>query len=310
MSLAHKQILILILIMISLVHCTNNSRKFNEPDDKVVQLLENLQDPQGREVIVVAHRGDWRNAPENSLQAIQNCIDMGVDMVELDVRKTKDNHLVVIHDKTLHRTTSGSGLVAEWNLDSLKTLFLKNGAGRITHHKIPTLEEALLLTKGEILVNLDKSYPYFESIYKILQKTETIDQVILKGSDKTLKEVKERFGDRFSEILYMPVIKLEKPNAVPMLETYMTELKPVAMEFIFSDYNEAIISRFSEIKKSGSRIWVNALWASLNSGYEDDLAVEHTDSIYGWYLEKGVNIIQTDRPKLLLEYLRDKNRHQ
>ena len=48
-----------------------------------------------------------KNAPENSIQAIQNCIDMGVDMVEIDIRKTKDGHLVLMHDRTIDRTTNG-----------------------------------------------------------------------------------------------------------------------------------------------------------------------------------------------------------
>ena len=54
------------------------------------KLRANLLDKNNHSVMVVSHRGDWRNAPENSLQAIQNCIDMGVDMVEVDLKKTKD----------------------------------------------------------------------------------------------------------------------------------------------------------------------------------------------------------------------------
>ena len=60
-------------------------------------------------MLVVSHRADWRNAPENSLQGIRNCIDMGVDMVEIDLKKTKDGHLVVMHDKTINRTMTGKG---------------------------------------------------------------------------------------------------------------------------------------------------------------------------------------------------------
>ena len=59
--------------------------------------------------MVVSHRGDWRNAPENSIQAFRNCIDMGVDMVELDLKKTKDGVLVLMHDKKIDRTMNGKG---------------------------------------------------------------------------------------------------------------------------------------------------------------------------------------------------------
>lgn len=80
------------------------------------------------EILVVAHRADWRNAPENSLQGIQNCIDMGVDMVEIDLKKTKDGHLVVMHDRTINRTMTGKGKPEDYTLAELKAMYLKNGA--------------------------------------------------------------------------------------------------------------------------------------------------------------------------------------
>ena len=65
-------------------------------------------------VSVISHRGDWRNTPENSIRAIQNCIDLGVNMVEIDIKKTKDNELILLHDKTLDRTTTGKGLPQDY----------------------------------------------------------------------------------------------------------------------------------------------------------------------------------------------------
>lgn len=85
------------------------------------RLIVNLEDSENKEIIVVAHRGDWRHAPENSLQAIKNCIDMGVDMVEIDIRKTKDGQLVLMHDGTVDRTTNGKGRVSDLTLESLKS---------------------------------------------------------------------------------------------------------------------------------------------------------------------------------------------
>ena len=64
-------------------------------------------------VIVVAHRADWRNYPENSLEAIQSAIDMGVDMLEIDVQRTKDGVLMLMHDHNLDRTTTGTGNIAD-----------------------------------------------------------------------------------------------------------------------------------------------------------------------------------------------------
>ena len=124
----------------------------------------NLRD-NSKEIFVVSHRGDWRNAPENSLQAIQNCIDMGVDMVEIDLKETKDGYLILMHDKTLNRTTTGKGNPEDYTLAELKKMFLKNGAGCKTRHKIPTFEEVMMLCKGKIMVNVDKGYDYFKDAY-------------------------------------------------------------------------------------------------------------------------------------------------
>lgn len=75
-------------------------------------LVVDLKSHETKKVLVVAHRGDWRNAPENSLQAFQNCIAMGVDMIEIDLKMTKDNQLVIMHDNTIDRTTDGKGKVS------------------------------------------------------------------------------------------------------------------------------------------------------------------------------------------------------
>ena len=95
--------------------------------DRVTQIREKLMNRDQSSVIVVAHRGDWRNFPENSLEAIDNAVRMGVDIVELDVKKTKDGELILMHDRALDRTTTGKGLVSEATLDYIRGLKLKNG---------------------------------------------------------------------------------------------------------------------------------------------------------------------------------------
>ena len=62
-------------------------------DEGIEHIIDRFKNPSPNYILVVSHRGDWRYAPENSLAAIQRCIDLGVDVVEIDVRKTKDDHL-------------------------------------------------------------------------------------------------------------------------------------------------------------------------------------------------------------------------
>lgn len=96
--------------------------------------------------LVIAHRGYSRVAPENTLMAYQKAIEVGADMVEMDINLTKDGELVMIHDHFLERTTNGKGLVQDYTLSELKQL----DAGfhfqpRIEGARIPTLEETIQL---------------------------------------------------------------------------------------------------------------------------------------------------------------------
>ena len=69
----------------------------------------------------IGHRGARAYAPENTLASFKKALEIGVDAVELDVRKTKDNQLVVIHDADVKRTTNGEGLVSELTLKEIKS---------------------------------------------------------------------------------------------------------------------------------------------------------------------------------------------
>ncbi|MEM6844056.1 MAG: glycerophosphodiester phosphodiesterase family protein [Bacteroidota bacterium] len=286
---------------------TSKDTELPEDASKIKQLISKLEDAQSDEIIVVAHRGDWRNAPENSLPAIQNCIDLSVDMVEIDVRMTSDSVLVLMHDETIDRTTTGIGKVREVSWDYLQDLQLRDGIGHATPHKIPTLEEALRLAKGEILVNLDKSYPIFDLCYDVIKKTGTSHQVIIKGA-KRLSEVQNEFGEYLSEVYFMPLVRLANPEARSIVEEYLETDIPVAFEFTVPQDTLSMISEFDDIRLRGSSVWVNSLWPQHNGGHDDEKAVTNPE-VYDWFIQNHINIIQTDRPALLLSYLRAKDLH-
>lgn len=278
--------------------------------EPVEKLREKLFDKKSSYVTVVVHRGDWRNSPENSIQAFQNTIDMGADMVEIDVRKTKDNQLVIIHDNTLDRTTNGKGKVSDKTLAEIKQLRLRAGQGVVTRHEIPTLEEVLNLCKGKILINIDKGYDYFDQVYNLLVKTGTLDQVVIKGSH-SYDKVKEQNGKVLNEVIYMPIVNLNNKNAEELLDGWLAQ-KPVAIECCIGKYDAEVERLLKKIKQSDSKIWINSLWPSLNDGHDDDRAVEmnEPDAAWGWILDRGATLIQTDRPIELLDYLKKKKKRK
>lgn len=271
---------------------------------RVDTLLQKLHSPADDYVFVVVHRGDWRNAPENSLGAIERSIAMGSDMVEIDIQQTKDSQFVVIHDRTIDRTMTGKGKVADYTVGELKQFLLKSGNGIKTYERILTLEEALLACKGRILVNIDKGGTYIKEITPILQKTGTENQVVIKGK-YPLEKVKEEYGKNTS-MLYMPVVDVDKPESWPEMEKFLREFKPVAVEICFKTDNFEDLERLPEITKHGSRIWINTLWDTLCGGHDDESAMKDKDANWGWVLNRGATLIQTDRPKELIEYLEEK----
>ncbi len=294
------------LLSLSLLLCIALTMAAQQRVDK---LIKELNDPKSKKVLVVAHRGDWRNAPENSLQAFQNCIDMGVDMIELDLHMSKDSVLFLMHDNTVDRTTNGHGKVSDLTAAELKSLRLRAGHGVVTRHEIPTFEEALNLCKGKILINVDKGYEYFKQAYALMEKTGTTRQVVIK-SGKHIDKVQRENGDVISKVIYMPIINVAQDKAEEEINA-CAAVKPVAIECCFSKVDNHVLDMLALVRKNGSKVWINSLWPSLNGGHDDDRAVEmgEPDEAWGWILQQGAALIQTDRPAQLISYLKKHHRH-
>lgn len=269
-------------------------------DDLRQRLLSNDKDY----VFVVAHRGDWRSAPENSVGAITSAADKGADMVEIDIHKTKDGQFVLMHDGNIDRTTNGRGNISDMTLEQLKSYRLRYSDGNLSDETIPTLEEALLVCKGRVLVNIDKGHDYLAEISPIIQKTGTEDHVVLKGSN-SVADVKNKLAG-YENIIFMPVVNLENSSASGYVSSFLTEYGPAAIEVQFSKDNVAGMSLIPTIVDSGCRVWVNTLWESLCGGHEDEKAMRDPDANWGWVLDRGVTIIQTDRIAELINYLKSK----
>ncbi|AMR30742.1 glycerophosphodiester phosphodiesterase [Mucilaginibacter sp. PAMC 26640] len=263
-------------------------------------------------VMVTAHRGDWRNNPENSLRGFQAAAAMGVDMVELDLKKTSDGEIVIMHDVTIDRTTNGKGKPADYTWEEISKFGLKNGLGRVTNNHIPKFRDVMLALKGTgVLVNLDKSYPYYPEAYAILKETGTLSQAVFKA-EVTYAELKQKYPQLIDSITYMPVVNLDKPGAKQVITDYLKNMKPYAFELNFTKDTAAVLSDNKFISNKGAKVWINSLWASLNAGHDDDTAVEdgNLKDSWDWIVAHGATVIQTDRPQQLLAYLRKRKLHK
>lgn len=106
--------------------------------------------------LVVAHRGSSALAPENTLAAFRRAIEDGADAIELDVRLTRDEEVIVFHDSTLRRTTDGRGRVEEQTLSKLRELTAGRWYGRqFAVEQIPTLAEVFQLVRESVGINIE-----------------------------------------------------------------------------------------------------------------------------------------------------------
>lgn len=274
------------------------------------RIVSELKNPKSDYVLVAAHRGDWRNWPENSLQGIQSAIDMGVDIIELDLKMTKDSVLVVCHDSKVDRTTTGKGHVKDMTYDSIQTFWLRAGHGVKTGLKMPTLREALALCKDKAVVNIDKGYEYYNEALAICEELGVTDQILIKGYALPT-ETKAKFAQYPRNMLYMPIVDFNRKDGRPIYNGYKEMgVVPLAYELCWSKRAPEVDATMKEMLDQGAKLWVNSLWPSLNGGLCDDAAMlGNPEEIYGKILADGATIIQTDRPVLLLDYLRSKGRH-
>lgn len=289
-----KKCIILLFLGLALTAHAENRQGQNHVDSLIAQ----LNNPQSNYVMVAAHRGDWRNYADNSLEGILSCVRMGVDIIEIDVAMTADSVLILMHDKTVDRTTNGTGKVAELTYDYISGLKLKNGLGRPSAvFTVPTLYEVMCAIKGKALINIDKADRYFDQVYHVLEQTGTLDQVIIKSS-KPYTELHARFGDRMDKMIFMPVINLPKESPYTEADNF------VAFEIVVPSVDDVEKAKeFHQKIRGKSKMWINTLWDDLAGGYTDDRALTDPDGAWGFWVDHGATMLQTDRPEALINYL-------
>lgn len=306
-----KSILSFLLLTCSL--CAAQQQTTTAPE-----ILHHLLHPDAHYVLVAAHRGDWRNAPENSIHALQLCLQMGVDIMETDVRKTKDGVLILMHDDAIDRTTSGKGLVKDLTWDSLQRVTLRQGHGGPTEEHIPTFEAFMQAVKGKpIMINLDKSWDIIPEMYTILKKTGTLQQALFKGV-LPLAQMRMQFGSVMDSIYYMPMVHppdyshpaTPEAAADSLIAGFYQHYRPAGFELVFDKENSPVITKaLPVVKAHQTAVWLDALWASQNAGHDDENAMQAADANWGWLIKAGADVIQTDRPGELLAYLRSRQLH-
>lgn len=266
------------------------------------------------DVWLAAHRGIWKNAPENSISAIEAAIEQGVEIVEIDAQLCHSGELVVIHDEMLDRTTSETGPVASYSADQLRKICLREGAGgenaRVTDEHIPMLKEVLECAKGRIIVNIDAKRPeQLPAIVEFVEQMGAQSDVIVKGViDPFNPQLPDCLKDK-PDIVFMPLLRSCKGRLVEDLQR-LDALAPSCIELSFAGKDGREVIDFDELleaklllEKMKTRIWTNTLDCVSHPDFSDSKGLGDPDSVWGLLIRSGVSIIQTDESACLKAYL-------
>ena len=195
--------------------------------------------------LVIGHRGAMGHETENILASIQKAMDLGVDMIEIDVFKIKSGETVVFHDKEVERLTDSIGNIEDYNFEDLQKLTL------IGNHKIPTLQDVLNLIDKKVQLNIElkgantADRVNFIMNYYIKEKGWPMDKFIISSF-------------RWDELKTMRTLNAEVPIAIlisgdPLKALDIAqELEAVAINPYFEDLT---LENVNEIKKAGFKIY-------------------------------------------------------
>lgn len=269
-------------------------------------------------VWVAAHRADYVFAPENSIQALENAIYFGADLIETDVRLTKDGHVIMMHDYTVDRMTNGTGRVSNLTLEEIKALRLKNNWGGATDYQVPTLEEFIQVAKGKVCLYLDKAgydLPGHEEghlvkeLLKILKKHDVLEESVF-VLNWPYEKAKRIFGEDLEKVIYCPVIEDKIPDLETYVNEYIEKLSPVAFQFRFDSLKTRTYQLLPKVLASGSKAFVAATWDTHTANHSDRVSIfKRPSEGWGWLIAQGFNILETNYARDLIRYLKAENRH-
>lgn len=234
-----------------------------------------------KRIKVIAHRGEHLHHPENTMPAFQAAIDAGADYFELDVRTTSDKKFVIMHDKTLDRTTNGAGEVKDHTFDEIRALdagakFSQAFAGT----KVPTLDEAFDLAHGKINVYVDTKEADAQQLVDTIVRHDMQDHVVIYGNPFFLYEVHK----------IRPELKIMPEAFSPdVCKLFVHVMQPQVLAFDASDFKDQVIDC---AKSANAKMYVDRLGDADNA------------ETWQKAIDLGVAGIQTNLPGELADYLK------
>ena len=274
------------------------------------QLL--LETRRAKGVLIAAHRGAVAgNVPFNTLEAFDAALLQGAHIIETDITKSRDGELFLFHPGQEHNHLNRDIHLETMTGEEIRRERYVNTDNAVTPYGLSTLDEALEHLKGRCLINLDHTWEYLPEVMQTVRRHGMRDAIILKtpGTLPLLKLVEEVAPD----YMYMPIIH-EADDISVVIEGM--DIRYAGAELVFTS-EDAPVARDAYIEdhhKKGRLLWGNAIVydyrVQLAAGHTDDAAVTgNPDFGWGWILDKGFDILQTDWVSGLSQYIAKRKIH-
>lgn len=260
-------------------------------------------------IIVAAHRGtNGGNILQNTSKAYYNAIRHKADMFEVDVVRSKDGEFFAFHDGQEPLVFNESFDIRKLDAKEIVSKTCFNSVYEPINQKIETIEQILETFEGQTFINIDRSWFYWDTFLDKLKNYKSLDQVLLKSPVEL--NLLEQLRDSGLEVMYMPIVKTMEELALVL---NFEGLNMVAVELVFETLDTDLVSSktIQLLKDKGLLVWGNSLTLSdtivLSAGFDDDSAIENDGESWRSLVELGFDIIQTDWPYLLYNFLISNN---
>ncbi len=264
-----------------------------------------IADP-NRSCAIVAHRGAWHGAPENSLAAIEKAIAVGADIVEIDVRKSADGELFLMHDDTLLRMAGIDRDAETFTIAELQTIALREDNGgehrTTTDQRIPTLKQVFETIRGRIFADLDlKDRRLFSEVAACARDMGVASSVDLKTTVMARQDLDWVRAQNIEGVPFMAMAYFTAGDVSERL-SLLSEIKPFMCELRF-DHLDTITGNRQLFEDADMAIWFNTLDMAASGEWTDPRALTEPNAIWGRLMDAGISTIQTDEPAALRAYI-------
>lgn len=240
--------------------------------------------------VVIAHRGEHQHHHENTLEAIEGAIEAGADFVELDIRRSKDGHYLLMHDSTVDRMTDGHGAVASLTWDKLRKLKVQDRSlANVPPSRIPSFDEVLKACHNRINIYLDFKAGDRAEVAEMIRRAGMAKQVLVYDGVEEI-EAWRKAASEFPLIVSPPDEAATSPAA---LERFLKEHPVEILDDNWSGWTAATVRKAKEL---GSPVWPDIQSHDENPAYWQKVLAIDFDGV------------QTDHPKELIEWLKRHDR--